>query len=110
MWACAFSSGPLLFFCNVLGRHGGAKHGGTKKCSGLVLGEGKSGRAKRGWAEKPKNGGFLDFRSQKGPKSDLIYLSMGGGYEHGGVRNVHLRPPKAAGKKQQCRCRSPTDA
>ena len=38
--------------------------------------------------KSPKMEVFLDFRSQKGPKSDLIYLSMGG-YEHGGVRNVH---------------------
>ena len=56
----------------------------VKKRSGLVRGERKSGRAKRGWAEKPKNGGFLDFRSQNGPKSDLIDFKYGGGYEHGG--------------------------
>ena len=28
--------------------------------------------------KSPKIEVFLDFRSQKGPKSDLIYLSMGG--------------------------------
>ena len=51
--------------------------------------------------KSPKMEVFLDFRSQNGPKSDLIDFKYGG-YEHGGVRNVHLRPPKAAGKKQQC--------
>ena len=40
---------------------------------------------------------FLDFRSQNGPKSDLIDFKYGG-VRTWGVRNVHLRPPKAAGK------------
>ena len=47
--------------------------------------------------KSPKIEVFLDFRSQKGPKSDLIYLSMGG-TNMGGTKGTP-RPPKAAGKK-----------
>ena len=37
--------------------------------------------------KSPKMEVFLDFRSQKGPKSDLIYLSMGG-TNMGGVQSA----------------------
>ena len=44
-----------------------------------VLGGGKKVVARSAAGLKsPKMEVFLDFRSQKGPKSDLIYLSMGG--------------------------------